>query len=128
MDDTATIELEAISQRYFAAWADRDPDAIAALHTEQTTFCTHLGTPPAVGRAAVRDAFAEIFQRFPDFAFDVHRVLYGQRHWVLDWTLVSGDIRFDCLDVVDISADGRVAHKDTYIDTVQMNAALAGSR
>lgn len=40
------------------------------------------------------------FAQFPDFAFDV----------------------------VLIDHDGRVTRKDTYIDTVQMNAALAGRR
>ena len=35
-------------------------------------------------------------------------MLYGEDHWVLDWALISGDIRFDCLDVVDVSPDGLV--------------------
>lgn len=124
--------LETIAQRYFAAWTHRDPDEIAALHTARTSFCTHMGAPPVVGRAAVRDAFAEVFEQFPDFAFDVerdiHRVLYGQRHWVLDWTLVSGDVRIDCLDIVEVAGDGGITRKDTYLDAVQMNIALEGRR
>ena len=73
-----TPDLEAVSSRYFAAWADRDPDAIAALHTEDTRFWTQTGAAPVVGRGAVRDTFA-----------------------------------------------GLVARKDTFIDSVQLQAALS---
>jgi hypothetical protein len=41
--------------------------------------------------------------------------------------LISGDIRFDCLDVVEVSADGLVARKDTFVDAVQLNAALGAA-
>jgi hypothetical protein len=117
-------DLKAISERYFAAWEARDPDAIVALHTDDTLFWTHLGTAPVQGRDAVRAVFAEIFERFPGFSFETYRVLYGENHWVLDWALISGDIRFDCLDIVDVSPDGLVARKDTFIDTVQLQAAM----
>jgi ketosteroid isomerase-like protein len=118
------VDLRAISERYFAAWADRDPEAIVALHTDDTRFWTHLGAGPVVGRAAVRDTFAELFDRFPEFSFETYRVLYGETHWVLDWALISGDIRFDCLDVVMVSPDGLVARKDTFVDAVQLQAAM----
>ena len=126
MSPTATqvVDLKAISERYFAAWADRDPDAIVALHTDDTRFWTHLGAEPVVGREAVRDTFAELFDSFPEFSFETYRVLYGEDHWVLDWALISGDIRFDCLDVVVVSPDGLVARKDTFVDAVQLQAAL----
>jgi hypothetical protein len=119
------LDVEAISERYFAAWAARDPDAIVALHTDDTRFWTHLGTEPAVGRDAVRAAFTEIFEGFPQFTFETYRVLYGENHWVLDWALISGDIRFDCLDVVNVSDDGLIARKDTFIDSVQLQAAVS---
>ncbi|MEO3760402.1 nuclear transport factor 2 family protein [Mycobacterium sp. B14F4] len=120
-----TPDLKAVSSRYFAAWADRDPDAIVALHTEDTRFWTHTGAAPVVGRDAVRGTFAGIFAQFPDFSFETYRVLYGDDHWVLDWALISGGIRFDCLDVVTVSADGLVARKDTFIDSIQLQAALS---
>ena len=121
---TKDPDLSAFSERYFAAWADRDPDAIAALHTDDTRFWTHLGGKPVVGREAARAAFAELFKLFPEFAFQTHRVLYGHRHWVLDWTLISGDIRFDCLDVIEVSPDGLIARKDSFIDMVQLQASM----
>lgn len=122
---TATdVDLRAISERYFAAWAVRDPDAIVALHTADTTFWTHIGGDPVVGRDAVRATFAQLFEMFPDFSFETYRVLYGEDHWVLDWALISGDTRFDCLDVVVVSPDGLVARKDTFVDTAQFAAAM----
>jgi ketosteroid isomerase-like protein len=121
---TQVVDLRAISERYFAAWADRDPDAIVALHTDDTRFWTHLGAGPVVGRDAVRDTFADLFDRFPEFSFETNRVLYGEDHWVLDWALISGDIRFDCVDVVVVSPDGLVARKDTFVDAVQLQAAM----
>lgn len=117
-------DLKAISEKYFAAWAARDPEAIAAMHTENTRFSMHLGTEPVVGRDAVRDAFAGVFAQFPDFSFETYRVLYGDGHWVLDWALISGAIRFDCLDVVTVSSDGLVARKDSFIDSAQLTAAM----
>lgn len=121
---TPGLDLKAISERYFAAWAARDVDAIAALHTADTRFCTHAGSDPVVGRADVKAAFAGIFEQFPQFSFEVYRVLYGADHWVLDWALISGDVRFDCLDVVNVSPDGLVARKDTFIDASQLQTAL----
>ncbi len=117
-------DLTAISERYFAAWAVRDPDASVALHTEDTRFWTHLGAEPAVGREAVRAAVAKIFEQFHEFSWETYRVLYGEDHWVLDWALISGDIRFDCVDIVNISSNGLVARKDTFIDAVQLQAAM----
>ena len=127
-----SLDLEQISQRYFAAWEARDPAAIVALHTDDTRFWTHLGTEPVSGRDAVRATFAELFERFPEFGFETHRVLYGPDFWVLDWALTfkpegsEERARFDCLDVVNVSPDGLVARKDTFVDMVQLQAALPG--
>jgi ketosteroid isomerase-like protein len=118
------VDLKELSERYFTAWAHRDPDAIVALHTDDTRFWTHLGAEPVVGREAVRATFAELFDQFEEFSFETYRVLYGEDHWVLDWALISGDIRFDCLDVVLVSPDGLIARKDTFVDAVQLQAAL----
>lgn len=127
------LDLERISERYLAAWEARDPDAIAALHTEDTQFWSHLGTEPVKGREAVRATFAELFERFPELGADVYRILHGPGFWVLDWALTfrpegsEGTARFDCLDVVNVSDEGLVTRKDTFVDTVQLQAALPGA-
>lgn len=117
-------DLKALSERYFAAWAKRDPDAIAGMHTEDTRFWTHVGAEPVVGRDAAREAFAGIFEQFPEFTFETYRVLYGDDHWVLDWVMISGGVRFDCLDVVTVSPEGLIARKDSFIDSAQMTASM----
>ncbi|MBX7434024.1 hypothetical protein JDV09_18170 [Mycobacterium sp. Y57] len=53
--------LQALAQRCFAARANRDPDQTASLHTDQTTFCTHLGMAAVAGRTAVRDASLQTY-------------------------------------------------------------------
>jgi hypothetical protein len=118
------LDLKTVSERYFAAWAAHDPDAIVALHTPDTQFWMHMGGDPVVGRDAVRATFAEIFAQFPDLTWETYRVLFGEDHWILDWALISGDIRFDCLDVVNVTPDGLVARKDTFVDAAQLQAAL----
>jgi len=125
MPETATeLDLKAVSETYFAAWAAKDPDAIVELHTDDTQFWTHAGGEPAKGRDAVREEFAQIFERFPEFSFETYRVLYGEDFWVLDWALINGEVRFDCLDVVNVSPAGLVARKDTFIDMVQLQAGM----
>lgn len=121
---TTERDLKTLSERYFAAWAAHDVDAIVALHTPDTQFWMHMGGDPVFGREAVRATFAEIFTQFPDFSFQTYRVLFGEGHWILDWALLSGDIRFDCLDVVNVSPDGLVARKDTFVDAAQLQSAL----
>jgi len=130
MTDARELDLEPIAERYFAAWEARDPEAIIALHTEDTRFWSHLGTEPVKGREAVLATFTELFERFPEFGFDTYRVLYGPGFWVLDWALTfrpegsEETRRFDCLDVVNVDAEGLVVRKDTFVDMVQLQAAL----
>jgi hypothetical protein len=127
MNVSTTLDLEQVAQRYFAAWEVRDPDAIVALHTEDTRFWAHMGIESVSGRDAVRAVFAWLFDQFPNFGFVVHRVLFGAGHWVLDWTATydgpDGKQRaFDCVDVVEVSPDGLVARKDTFVDAAQLEA------
>ena len=134
-----TIDVQALREVYSAAWAARDPDSIARLHTEDTHFQTHIGTPPVIGRESLRAACAEIFHLYPNFLNEARRVLYGDRHWVLEWTMhatikreldgkpTDKDISVDCVDVVVLSEDGLVARKDAYMDAAQLQSALGVS-
>jgi SnoaL-like domain len=124
------LDVKAISERYFEPWRKRDPDAIVALHTEDSQFRTRLGMEPITGREAIRETFADLFERFPEFSFETHRVLYGADFWILDWALIfkpegsDRTERFDCLDVVNLSPEGLVGRKETFVDMVQMQAAI----
>jgi ketosteroid isomerase-like protein len=121
--------VQALRETYGAAWADHDADRIAELHTEDTRFQTHIGTPPVVGRDAMRAACAQIFEQYQNFRPEPRSALYGDKHWVLQWTLhatsAGKDFSVDCVDVVVLADDGLVASKDTYMDAAQLQAALS---
>jgi len=130
------LDIRQISDDYFAAWRDRDPARIIALHTPDTSFELHAGTPIANGRQAVEATFARFFHQWPGFGFITHRVILGRRHWVLDWTMtatvtrqvdgraVDKEIRVHCVDVVELSPEGLVARKDTFVDAAQLRAVM----
>jgi uncharacterized protein (TIGR02246 family) len=122
------LDVKRISETYFAGWEARDPDAIAALHTEDTMFWSHHARAPVRGRDAVRETFAGLFETFEDFGFETHRVVLGDDHWVLDWALIARvdgtPVRFDCIDLVMLSPEGLVARKDTFVDASQIPAEL----
>jgi hypothetical protein len=67
--------------RYGAAWAAHNPDAILAMHTDDTVFHMHGGGDPAQGRP-VREAIAAIFAQSPDLRFDRKTVYFGDGHIV----------------------------------------------
>jgi uncharacterized protein (TIGR02246 family) len=124
------VDMQAVKDRYFAAWEARDPDAIAALHSEDTVFWSRLGTEPVRGRSRVRATFAELFERFPELSFETNRLLFGPDFWVFDWRMTflpegaTERVGFDAVDVVSISPEGLVARKDTFVDFVQAQAAV----
>lgn len=118
--------LTDLYDRYVAAWAAHDPDAIVALHAPETTFWLHHGQLAVHGSAGVRDAFANLFDALPGFGFVVHRTEFGARHWVLDWTLTCAAGQWDCIDLVTVTDDWLVARKDTFIDGPEFERALSG--
>jgi steroid delta-isomerase-like uncharacterized protein len=115
--------------RYAEAWGRRDPDAILALHTEDTRFHAHVGQEAAVGKAAVRQAFADLFNQFPDLGFEQVSLITGSDSWVVEWkmsgTLAGTGAHFnvDLLDLITVE-DGLVKSKDSYLDAVSMQAQL----
>jgi uncharacterized protein (TIGR02246 family) len=116
MNQNATTVSAAVAERYSAAWAARDSDAIAALHTPDTLFHVHGQFEPVRGRDAVRAAAAALFERWPGFAARNDALLLGERHWVLDWTLTAENLPqgVRLVDVVEL-VDRLVARKDTFL-------------
>jgi uncharacterized protein (TIGR02246 family) len=133
----APVNILAVKDAYSRAWADRDPARIASLHTEDTTFHMHMGTPPVLGRVAIQDACADLFGTYNNFTVTARRTLCGESHWILEWTLsatmsVQRDgmetdvpVTVDCVDVVVVAADGLVVSKDTYMDVAHVNAVMS---
>jgi hypothetical protein len=131
----AAVQRQALQRafdRYHAAWEAKDPDAIVALHTEDSTFALRSGGARVRGRAALRQHFAQIFREFAGYRAEVDRLLLGDGHWVLEWTMVvdlpdvdggSFTARIDLVDVVDVDGTGLVTRKDVWVDGVQQAAA-----
>jgi steroid delta-isomerase-like uncharacterized protein len=121
--------VQDLIQRYTEAWGNRDPDQIVALHTDDTTFHAHAGQEPARGKAAVRQAFADLFAQSPDLTFAPVALRVGDDFWVAEWrmsgTLAGTDASFE-IDLVDVITveNGLVKSKDSYIDAVTMQAQV----
>ncbi|MES2936041.1 MAG: nuclear transport factor 2 family protein [Pseudomonadota bacterium] len=129
MSELAKLDLAAIADRYAAAWLAHDPQAILALHAQDSSFQAHGRGGEARGHAALLKEFTEIFQRYPGFGVEIRRLLLGERHWTLDWTLTfqpPGKARrgFHALDVVEVDDDGLVTRKDTFFDYAEVKAAF----
>ena len=125
--------LAAIFERNHVGWETKNPDLIASLHSEDTIFWLHDGSDPVKGRDALRRHCAALFAAF-DFSHVVERQLYGEDHWILEWTMVLSlaepdgtpfTARVEMLDVVTVNPLGEVYRKDVYMNGKQSQAAFA---
>ncbi|MFJ6655850.1 nuclear transport factor 2 family protein [Streptomyces sp. NPDC091377] len=121
-----TLELFA---HYHAAWEVRDPDRVAALHTEDSLFHLHLAQPPARGRTEIRAAVADTFALVPDLAFTLVSLRAGDDFWVTRFRLTGtaaatgAAIDVDLADFV-LVQDAAVKEKHSYVDGIAMRAAM----
>ena len=74
---------------YNQAWANHDPDAIVALHTEDAVFHLHDVIEPWVGREAIRGATAGLFADQPDLGFEPVRVYMGDGHFLSEYVMTG---------------------------------------
>jgi steroid delta-isomerase-like uncharacterized protein len=129
---------------YSGAWASHDPDAIAAMHTDDSVFDLHDLGAPATGRAAVRDLIATLLKIAPDLRFKPVRVHFGGEHFVTEYVM-SGTAQGKPFAIAGADVftmrEGLVGRKDTYLDwlayerqvgidpsvTIRSELGLAGS-
>ncbi|SEE29811.1 conserved hypothetical protein [Rhizobiales bacterium GAS191] len=132
----ADLDIRAIYDRYVGTFGSRQPEDIVQLHAPSGTFWLHAGGKPVQGRGAIATTFAGFFRQWPQFGFEIYRVIFADRHWVLDWAATAvlkgpdgadRPVRFDCLDVVEVDEDGLVLRKDTFVDSAQVREALAAA-
>jgi hypothetical protein len=85
------------------------------------------------GRVALRQRCIDTFEKF-DFSFEMGRRLYGDDHWVFEWTMVLAlkepggapfTAKVEMLDVVTVNSRGEVARKDVYMNGGEAQAAFA---
>jgi ketosteroid isomerase-like protein len=111
--------LMEFAMAYSGAWAAHDPDAIAAMHTEDSVFELHDVGAPATGQEAVRHLIAMLLTAVPDLRFETRRAHFGADHFVTEYLMTgtAAGKRFAIAgaDVFTIR-DGLVGRKDTYLD------------
>jgi steroid delta-isomerase-like uncharacterized protein len=114
-----TTTLVEFAKAYSGAWAAHDPDAIAAMHTDDSVFDLHGVKEPATGRAAVRDLIAMLLTAVPDLRFEPRRVHFGSEHFVSEYVM-RGTAEGKQFAIVGADVftmrDGLVARKDTYLN------------
>jgi uncharacterized protein (TIGR02246 family) len=141
---TATADIaaiEALAERYGAAWNAQDLDGIIALHADDGSFQLHVpGGEPVEGREAIGEAFAGFLAQLPDVRFEPRHLRAGPDFWVLESAMtgtvaapfdVDGEqldapgarVEVDCVDVIAIR-DGLVHSKDTYLDALTFQRQL----
>ena len=111
--------LVELAKEYSGAWAAHDPDAIAAMHTDDSVFELHDVGAPATGRAAVRDLIATLLTAVPDLRFEPKRVHFGDEHFVTEYVM-SGTAEGKPFAIAGADVftmrDGLVGRKDSYLD------------
>jgi steroid delta-isomerase-like uncharacterized protein len=111
--------LVEFAKEYSGAWAVHDPDAIAAMHTDDSVFDLHDVGAPATGRAAVRDLIAALLSIVPDLRFELRRAHFGAEHFVTEYVMRgTADGKSFAIAGADVFTmrDGQVGRKDTYLD------------
>src|SRR5437899_9852045 len=111
--------LVEFAKEYSGAWAVHDPDAIAAMHTDDSVFHLHDVGAPASGRAAVRDLIGTLLTAVPDLRFEPKRVHFGADHFVTEYVM-SGTAEGKPFAIAGADVftmrEGLVARKDSYLD------------
>ncbi len=79
--------LVEFAKEYSGAWAAHDPDAITAMHTDDSVFDLHDVGASATGREAVRDLIATLLTAVPDLRFEPKRVHFGADHFVTEYVM-----------------------------------------
>jgi steroid delta-isomerase-like uncharacterized protein len=107
------------AKEYSGAWAVHEPDAIAAMHTDDSVFELHDVGAPATGRAAVRDLIATLLTAVPDLRFEPKRVHFGDEHFVTEYVMTgTAEGKPFAIAGADVFTmrEGLVGRKDTYLD------------
>jgi ketosteroid isomerase-like protein len=108
-----------VAKEYSTAWAEHDPDAIVAMHSEDSVFHLHDICAPATGRPAVLELIKALLAATPDVRFELKRIHFGTEHFVSEYVM-SGTAEGHPFSIAGADVftirDGMVARKDSYLD------------
>ena len=122
-------------ERYNAAWNAHDLDAIMAMHAPDMVFANHTAGEAAAGED-VRRHIGQIFETWPDIAFETRRLYVREALVVQEWdasathtrTMRRGDVvaeptgrrvTWEGIDSIPFE-NGLVKRKDVYSDSVSI--------
>jgi hypothetical protein len=114
-----TTSLVDFATKYSGAWASHDPDAITAMHTDDSVFDLHGVDASATGRVAIRVLIATLLKIVPDLRFKPVRVHFGAEHfateYVMSGTVEGKQFAIAGADIFTMRG-GLAGRKDTYLD------------
>jgi hypothetical protein len=116
MERSVSKTMMEFAKEYSGAWAAHDPDAIAAMHTDDSVFELHDVGAPATGRVAL---IATLLAAIPDLRFQPKRAHFGAEHFVTEYVM-SGTAQGKPFAIAGADVftmhEGLVGRKDTYLD------------
>jgi ketosteroid isomerase-like protein len=110
-------ELEALVERYNAAWNAHDVDAILSFHAPGMVFHNHTAGERVEG-GDVGPHISAIFERNPDLAFRGNRLYARDGLVVSEWTATATThdgrrVEWDGVDIFPFE-NGLIVRKDVY--------------
>lgn len=130
-------ETAGVARAYFEAVGRRDLDAMEAFYELGGTGEIH-GLVELTVPGTYRPWFANLFQAFPDFHFEIVEIVAGDEQAAVRWRArgsFSGSVRFEGLapngatvdvqgcDVLTIR-DGRIQRLDAYLNAAELMRQL----
>lgn len=127
MPDAAT--MESAVRAYVEAYGRGDLDGIVALFAEDAVVEDPVGTPPRIGRAAIREFFAVGVALGARLMLDGPIRVVGDCavfpfHVRLNWE--GQPTRIDVIDLFRFNPDGRIAEMRAYFGPTNMSAQPQG--
>ena len=124
MASTSLSEADALAllDRFAAAWNRHDLDALMSMMTDDCVFESSAGSQVdgqrSEGKPAVRDAYAAVFETFPDAQWANCRHFIAGNRAVSEWTFAGTHkdgrrVEVNGCDLFTLR-DGRIAIKNSY--------------
>lgn len=120
-------ELRLAVARYVTTVNGRDPDAIAALFTEDAVQADPASAPPNVGREAIASFFGDGIAASTSWTFSADAVHTCASTVAIDFSIAvqlgEGTMRIRGIEVFEVSDDGHFASARAYWDDADVSFA-----
>jgi steroid delta-isomerase len=122
-------KISSVVRDYFLAIRAMDAEAFANTFAEDGTTYDPVGAPGITGRAAIREFLQNICQNFKSVGLTEDFVFVAGNGAAVKWTgqgVSAGgkDVRFEGVDVFEVTADGKIQTLRAYWNPAEMFAQL----